>query len=69
MEYDYSVDVWSLGILTYELIIGNAPFQGRNNDETFDEIVNVKQYFSFFIKSILFRHFLHFILRIMQLVY
>ena len=45
MEYDYSVDVWSLGILTYELIIGNAPFQGRNNDETFDEIVNVNQYF------------------------
>jgi serine/threonine protein kinase len=24
--YDFSVDIWSLGILTFELIFGRAPF-------------------------------------------
>ena len=24
--YDWSVDIWSIGILTYELFIGRAPF-------------------------------------------
>ena len=42
--YDYSVDVWSIGILTYELIIGNVPFQGKDHDDTFDKIVNVNNY-------------------------
>lgn len=35
-SYDYSIDVWSVGILTYELIIGYAPFAGKNHDDTFD---------------------------------
>lgn len=24
--YDYSVDVWSLGVLIFELLTGNIPF-------------------------------------------
>jgi len=25
-KYDLSVDVWSIGILTYEMLMGKAPF-------------------------------------------
>jgi len=41
--YDYSVDVWSVGILTYELIFGNAPFKGKDLNGTFNKIVNVNK--------------------------
>lgn len=25
-EYDETVDIWSIGVLTYEIMVGNAPF-------------------------------------------
>lgn len=25
-SYDFNVDIWSIGILTYELIVGKSPF-------------------------------------------
>lgn len=28
--YDERVDLWSIGVLTYELIYGKAPFKGAN---------------------------------------
>ena len=33
-EYDYSADIWSLGILAYELIVGTVPF-GEEEDDPF----------------------------------
>ena len=26
-EYDQKIDVWAIGILTYELLVGRIPFQ------------------------------------------
>lgn len=26
-QYDNSVDIWSIGVLTYQLLVGSAPFQ------------------------------------------
>lgn len=36
--YDASVDIWSLGVLMYECLVGNAPFESSTNDDTFHRI-------------------------------
>ena len=40
MPYDKSIDMWSLGILLYELIHGYSPFRAQNeeSDEEYQEI-------------------------------
>lgn len=37
-EYDKTVDVWSLGIVVYELLYGQAPFAAEGRPETMDRI-------------------------------
>jgi len=37
-SYTHSVDVWSIGVLTYALLSAKAPFMGRNDQELFDKI-------------------------------
>jgi serine/threonine protein kinase len=38
LEYDCSVDIWALGVLTYIMLCGKPPFKGRSKDEIFVEI-------------------------------
>lgn len=41
-EYDESVDVWSVGVLCYELCTGHAPFESsKTRQETYRKILNV----------------------------
>ena len=41
-SYDRSVDVWSIGILTYEFLTGGPPFESDSNEKTFERIKNLK---------------------------
>jgi serine/threonine protein kinase len=41
-EYDKMVDVWSVGVLCYELCTGHAPFESTKcREETYKKILNV----------------------------
>lgn len=36
--YDESVDVWCLGILCYEFLVGKPPFESENAKQTYEKI-------------------------------
>eukprot|EP00729_Bicosta_minor_P021671 gene21671-35325_t len=38
--YGASVDFWSLGVLCYEFLVGDSPFEADKDDELFDQICN-----------------------------
>lgn len=37
-KYNSSVDWWSFGVLLYEMLIGQSPFHGRDEEELFQSI-------------------------------
>jgi len=39
--HDEKVDLWSLGVLTYEFLVGKPPFEAENNSETYKRICRV----------------------------
>ncbi len=39
-DYNEKCDIWSIGILTYVLLTGQAPYNGSNNNEIFNKIIN-----------------------------
>jgi serine/threonine protein kinase len=44
-DHDHRVDLWSLGVLTYEFLVGNPPFEAKNIDETYKRIAKVDMSF------------------------
>lgn len=40
-EYDFGVDLWGIGVVTYELLTRKSPFLGRNTDITRRNILEV----------------------------
>ncbi|VDI69908.1 serine/threonine-protein kinase N2-like isoform X1 [Mytilus galloprovincialis] len=39
-SYTRSVDWWGLGVLVFEMLVGESPFPGDDEEEVFDSIVN-----------------------------
>jgi serine/threonine protein kinase len=50
-SYDKSVDLWCLGVLTYEFLVGNPPFEEETNNETFKRIMNLDFTFPSFVQE------------------
>lgn len=41
-SYDMSVDQWCLGILCYEFLVGNPPFEAADTEKTYEKIKSLK---------------------------
>eukprot|EP00960_Hanusia_phi_P060709 764588-Hanusia_phi.AAC.5 len=39
--HDKAVDIWSLGVLCYELLVGSPPFESQGHSETYKRIAKV----------------------------
>lgn len=37
-KYNHSVDWWSFGVLLYEMLVGQSPFHGQDEEELFHSI-------------------------------
>ena len=40
-DHDAAVDVWSLGVLCYEFLLGSPPFEAEGHSETYKRILKV----------------------------
>lgn len=41
--YDEKVDLWCIGVLCYELLVGYPPFESTSHSETYRRILKVGQ--------------------------
>ena len=45
-NYDFKCDIWSCGVILYIFLCGYPPFNGKNNDEIFERILQGKYSFA-----------------------
>jgi len=50
-EHDQMVDVWSLGVLMYEFLVGSPPFEAQGQTETYRRISQVDLHFPKHVSS------------------
>lgn len=41
--HDEKVDLWSLGVLCYEFLVGKPPFEAKTHEETYRRISRVSK--------------------------
>ena len=41
-QHDASIDIWCIGVLTYELLTGRVPFEAQQRNQVRHNIVNVR---------------------------
>lgn len=51
LEYDITVDWWSLGILLFDMITGSPPFSSNNRKKTIDSILSKKIIFPYYLTA------------------
>ena len=51
IEYDYRIDIWCIGILTYEFLTGKTPFYSVTFKEMVHKIKNVAYTFPDYVSS------------------
>ncbi|ELU04030.1 hypothetical protein CAPTEDRAFT_114953 [Capitella teleta] len=51
LKYNCSVDWWSFGVLLYEMLIGQSPFHGDDEDDLFHSICNDTPHYPRWIKG------------------
>ncbi|EDQ84471.1 uncharacterized protein MONBRDRAFT_30263 [Monosiga brevicollis MX1] len=49
--HDANVDLWSLGVLCYEFMVGNPPFEAEGHRDTYRRIVKVDLHFPDYISE------------------
>ncbi|CAG0892465.1 unnamed protein product, partial [Cyprideis torosa] len=49
--YDTKIDNWCIGVLCYELLVGNPPFESKDTKETYNKITSVTYTFPDSVKT------------------
>lgn len=50
-EHDEKVDLWSLGVLCYEFLVGKPPFEADGNRQTYNRISRVDLHFPAYVSK------------------
>mmetsp|Transcript_18325 Transcript_18325/g.22275 ORF Transcript_18325/g.22275 Transcript_18325/m.22275 type:complete len:302 (+) Transcript_18325:1-906(+) len=52
LTHDDRVDIWSLGVLTYEFLVGEPPFEAEGHSATYKRIAHVDLHFPIYVSDL-----------------